>query len=150
MKAGKLQYDIIYLDILKSGVLFIVSPDKETFLKNISRLIHKEIIDKQHQGELIKDLIDCFSKDKVLYPGTTFETFTADGTQYLVVVLREELKDSDSTLVHEMYHVVYKLFKERGIEDEEVIAYTLEYLFSEGRNLLEKFKKKENNLQNNK
>lgn len=149
MKAGGLQYDIIYLDILKSGILFIVSPDKETFLKNISRLIHKEIIDKQHQEELIKDLIDCFSKDKVLYPGTTFETFTADGTQYLVVVLREELKDSDSTLVHEMYHVVYKLFKERGIKDEEVIAYTLEYLFSEGRKLLEKFRK-ENNLCNDK
>lgn len=149
MKAGGLQYDIIYLDILKSGILFIVSPDKETFLKNISRLIHKEIIDKQHQEELIKDLIDCFSKDKVLYPGTTFETFTADGTQYLLVVLREELKDSDSTLVHEMYHVVYKLFKECGIEDEEVIAYTLEYLFSEGRNLLEKFKK-ESSLHNNK
>lgn len=149
MKAGGLQYDIIYLDILKSGILFIVSPDKETFLKNISRLIHKEIIDKQYQGELIKDLIDCFSKDKVLYPGTTFETFTADGTQYLVVVLREELKDSDSTLVHEMYHVVYKLFKECGIEDEEMIAYTLEYLFSEGRNLLEKFKK-ESSLHNDK
>lgn len=46
MKAGKLQYDIIYLDILKSGVLFIVSPDKETFLKNVSKLIHKEIVDK--------------------------------------------------------------------------------------------------------
>ena len=42
MKAGGLQYDIIYLDILKNGVLFIVSPDKETFLKNISRVIHKE------------------------------------------------------------------------------------------------------------
>lgn len=150
MKAGKLQYDIIYLDILQSCILFIVSPDKETFLKNISRLIHKEIIDKQHQEELIKDLIDCFSKDKVLYPGTTFETFTTDGTQYLVVVLQEELKDSDSILVHEMYHVVYKFFKERGIEDEEVFAYTLEYLFSKGRNLLEKFKKKESSLQNNK
>nr|DAF86999.1 MAG TPA: protein of unknown function (DUF4157) [Siphoviridae sp. ctZiV25] len=149
MKAGKLQYDIIYLDILKSGVLFIVSPDKETFLKNISRLIHKEIIVKQHQEELIKDLIDCFSKDKVLYPGTTFETFTTDGTQYLIIVLQEELKDSDSILVHEMYHVVYKLFKERGIEDEETFAYTLEYLFSEGKKLLEKFKK-ESSLNNNK
>ena len=149
MKAGGLQYDIIYLDILKSGILFIVSPDKETFLKNISRLIHKEIIDKQHQEELIKDLIDCFSKDKVLYPDTTFETFTSDGTQYLVVVLRKELNDSNSTLVHEMYHVAHKLFKERGIEDEEVFAYTLEYLFSEGRNLLEKFRK-ENNLCNDK
>ena len=149
MKAGKLQYDIIYLDILKSGVLFIVSPDKEIFLKNVSKLIHKEIIDKQYQEELIKDLIDCFSKDKMLYPGTTFETFTTDGVQYLVVVLREDLNNLDSTLVHEMYHVAYKLFKERGIEDEEVFAYTLEYLFSEGRNLLEKFKK-ENNLCNDK
>lgn len=46
MKAGRLQYDIIYLDILKSGVLFIVSPDKENFLKNVSKLIHKEIVDK--------------------------------------------------------------------------------------------------------
>lgn len=149
MKVGKLQYDIIYLDILKSGVLFIVSPDKETFLKNILRLIHKEIIDKQHQGELIKDLIDCFSKDKVLYPGTTFETFTTDGTQYLVVVLQEDLSNLDSTLVHEMYHVTYKLFKERGIEDEEVFAYTLEYLFSKGRKFFEKFKK-ESSLHNNK
>lgn len=149
MKAGRLQYDIIYLDILKSGILFIVSPDKEIFLKNISRLIHKEIIDKQHQEELTKDLIDCFSKDRVLYPGTTFETFTTDGTQYLVVVLRKELNDSNSTLVHEMYHVAHKLFKERGIEDEEVFAYTLEYLFSEGRKLLEKFRK-ENNLCNDK
>lgn len=110
MKAGKLQYDIIYLDILKSGVLFIVSPDKETFLKNVSKLIHKEIVDKQYQEELIKDLIDCFSKDKVLYPGTTFETFTTDGIQYLVVVLREDLNNLVSTLVHEMYHVAYKLF----------------------------------------
>ena len=149
MKVGRLQYDIIYLDILQSGILFIVSPDKETFLKNISRLIHKEIIDKQHQDELIKDLIDCFSKDKVLYPGTTFETFTADGTQYLLVVLREELKDSDSTLVHEIYHVAYKLFKERGIEDEEIFAYTLEYLFSKGRKFFEKFRK-ESSLHNNK
>ena len=149
MKAGKLQYDIIYLDILKSGVLFIVSPDKEIFLKNISKLIHKEIIDKQYQEELIKDLIDCFSKDKILYPGTTFETFTTDGTQYLVVVLREELKDSDSILVHEMYHVVYKLFKERGIEDEEIFAYALEYLFSKGRKFFEKFRK-ESSLHNNK
>lgn len=149
MKAGKLQYDIIYLDILKSGILFIVSPDKETFLKNVSRVIHKEIADKQHQEELIKDLIDCFSKDRILYPGTTFETFTTDGTQYLVVVLQEELNDFDSTLVHEMYHVVHKLFKECGIEDEEVFAYTLEYLFSEGRKLLEKFRK-ENNLCNDK
>lgn len=149
MKVGRLQYDIIYLDILQSGILFIVSPDKETFLKNISRLIHKEIIDKQHQEELIKDLIDCFSKDKVLYPGTTFETFTADGTQYLLVVLREELKDSDSTLVHEIYHVAYKLFKERGIEDEEIFAYTLEYLFSKGRKFFEKFRK-ESSLHNNK
>ena len=57
MKAGRLQYDIIYLDILKSGVLFIVSPDKETFLNNVSKLIHKEIVDKQRQEELIKDLI---------------------------------------------------------------------------------------------
>ncbi len=149
MKAGGLQYDIIYLDILKSSVLFIVSPDKETFLKNISRVIHKEIVDKQHQEELTKDLIDCFSKDRVLYPGTTFETFTTDGTQYLVVVLKEELNDSNSTLVHEMYHVVHKLFKERGIEDEEVFAYTLEYLFSEGRKLLEKFRK-ESGLSNDK
>lgn len=149
MKAGKLQYDIIYLDILRSGILFIVSPDKETFLKNISRVIHKEIIVKQHQGELIKDLIDCFSKDKVLYPGTTFETFTADGVQYLIVVLKEELNNSYNTLVHEMYHVVYKLFKECGIEDEETFAYTLEYLFSEGKKLLEKFKK-ESSLHNNK
>lgn len=141
MKAGGLQYDIIYLNILKSGVLFIVSPDKETFLKNVSRVIHKEIADKQHQEELIKDLIDCFSKDRVLYPGTTFETFTTDGTQYLVVVLQEELNDFDSILVHEMYHVVYKLFKECGIEDEETFAYTLEYLFSTGRILLEKFRK---------
>lgn len=46
MKVGRLQYDIIYLDILRSGILFIVSPDKETFLKNISRVIHKEIIVK--------------------------------------------------------------------------------------------------------
>ena len=149
MKVGKLQYDIIYLDILQSGILFIVSPDKETFLKNISRLIHKEIINKQHQGELIKDLIDCFSKDKVLYPGTTFETFTTDGTQYLVVVLQEDLNNLDSTLVHEMYHVAYKLFKERGIEDEEVFAYTLEYLFSKGREFFEKFRK-ESSLNNNK
>lgn len=149
MKVGRLQYDIIYLDILQSGILFIVSPDKETFLKNISRLIHKEIIDKQHQEELIKDLIDCFSKDKVLYPGTTFETFTADGTQYLLVVLREELKDSDSTFVHEIYHVAYKLFKERGIKDEEIFAYTLEYLFSKGRKFFEKFRK-ESSLHNNK
>lgn len=149
MKAGKLQYDIIYLDILKSGVLFIVSPDKETFLKNVSKLIHKEIIDKQYQEELIKDLIDCFSKDKMLYPGTTFETFTTDGVQYLVVVLREDLNNLDSTLVHEMYHVAYKLFKERGIEDEEVFAYTLEYLFSKGREFFEKFRK-ESSLNNNK
>lgn len=149
MKVGRLQYDIIYLDILQSGILFIVSPDKEIFLKNVSKLIHKEIIDKQYQEELIKDLIDCFSKDKVLYPGTTFETFTADGTQYLLVVLREELKDSDSTLVHEIYHVAYKLFKERGIEDEEIFAYTLEYLFSKGRKFFEKFRK-ESSLHNNK
>lgn len=149
MKAGKLQYDIIYLDILRSGILFIVSPDKETFLKNISRLIHKEIIDKQHQGELIKDLIDCFSKDKMLYPGTTFETFTTDGVQYIIVVLKAELNNPDSTLVHEMCHVVQKLFNECGIEDEEVFAYTLEYLFSEGRKLLEKFRK-ESGLSNDK
>lgn len=136
MKAGKLQYDIIYLDILRSGVLFIVSPDKETFLKNVSKLIHKKIVDKQHQEELIKDLIDCFSKDKVLYPGTTFEAFTTDGVQYLVVVLREDLNNLDSILVHEMYHVAYKLFKERGIEDEEVFAYTLEYLFSNNSSLI--------------
>lgn len=149
MKAGGLQYGIIYLDILKSGVLFIVSPDKETFLKNVSRVINKEIVDKQHQEELIKDLVDCFSKDMVLYPGTTFETFTTDGIQYLVIVLREELNDSDSTLVHEMYHVAYKLFKERGIEDEEVFAYTLEYLFSKGKEFFEKFRK-ENSLHNDK
>lgn len=149
MKAGGLQYDIIYLDILKSGVLFIVSPDKETFLKNISKVIHKEVIDKQHQEELIRDLVDCFSKDKVLYPGTTFETFTTNGTQYLVVVLREELNDSDNILVHEMYHVMHKLFKERGIEDEEVFAYTLEYLFSKGKDFFKKFRK-ENNLHNDK
>lgn len=149
MKAGGLQYDIIYLDILKSGVLFIVSPDKETFLKNISKVIHKEVIDKQHQEELIRDLVDCFSKDKVLYPGTTFETFTTNGTQYLVVVLREELNDSDNILVHEMYHVMHKLFKERGIEDEEVFAYTLEYLFSKGKEFFEKFRK-ENSLHNDK
>lgn len=149
MKASRLQYDIIYLDILKSGILFIVSPDKETFLKNISRLIHKEIIDKQHQGELIKDLIDCFSKDKMLYPGTTFETFTTDGVQYIIVVLKAELNNPDSTLVHEMCHVVQKLFNECGIEDEEVFAYTLEYLFSEGRKLLEKFRK-ESGLSNDK
>lgn len=141
MKAGGLQYDIIYLDILKSGVLFIVSPDKETFLKNISKVIHKEVVDKQHQEKLIRDLVDCFSKDKVLYPGTTFETFTPNGTQYLVVVLREDLNDSDSTLVHEMYHVMHKFFKERGIEDEEVFAYTLEYLFSKGKEFFEKFRK---------
>lgn len=149
MKASRLQYDIIYLDILKSGILFIVSPDKETFLKNISRLIHKEIIDKQHQGELIKDLIDCFSKDKMLYPGTTFETFTTDGVQYIIVVLKAELNNPDSTLVHEMCHVVQKLFNECDIEDEEVFAYTLEYLFSEGRKLLEKFRK-ESGLSNDK
>lgn len=149
MKASRLQYDIIYLDILKSGILFIVSPDKETFLKNISRLIHKEIIDKQHQGELIKDLIDCFSKDKMLYPDTTFETFTTDGVQYIIVVLKAELNNPDSTLVHEMCHVVQKLFNECGIEDEEVFAYTLEYLFSEGRKLLEKFRK-ESGLSNDK
>lgn len=149
MKASRLQYDIIYLDILKSGILFIVSPDKETFLKNISRLIHKEIIDKQHQGELIKDLIDCFSKDKMLYPGTTFETFTIDGVQYIIVVLKAELNNPDSTLVHEMCHVVQKLFNECDIEDEEVFAYTLEYLFSEGRKLLEKFRK-ESGLSNDK
>ena len=141
MKAGGLQYDIIYLDILKNGVLFIVSPDKETFLKNISRVIHKEVGDKQHQERLIKALVDCFSKDRVLYPGTTFEAFTADGIQYLVVVLQEELNDFNSTLVHEMYHVVHKLFKERGIEDEEVFAYTLEYLFSKGKEFFEKFRK---------
>lgn len=149
MKAGGLLYDIIYLDILKSGVLFIVSPDKETFLKNISKVIHKEVVDKQHQEELIRDLVDCFSKDKVLYPGTTFETFTSNGTQYLVVVLREDLNDSDSTLVHEMYHVMHKLFKERGIEDEEVFAYTLEYLFSKEKEFFEKFRK-ENCLHNDK
>lgn len=149
MKAGGLHHGIIYLDILKSGVLFIVSPDKETFLKNVSRVIHKEVVDKQHQEELIRELVDCFSKDMVLYPGTTFETFTADGVQYLVVVLREELNDSDSTLVHEMYHVVHKLFKERGIEDEEVFAYTLEYLFSKGKEFFEKFRK-ERSLQKDK
>ncbi len=141
MKAGGLQYDIIYLDILRSDVLFIVSPDKETFLKNVSRVIHKEVGDKQHQEELIKALVDCFSKDRVLYPDTTFEAFTADGIQYLVVVLQEELNDFNSTLVHEMYHVVHKLFKERGIEDEEVFAYTLEYLFSKGKEFFEKFRK---------
>lgn len=85
----------------------------------------------------------------ILYPGTTFEAFTTDGIQYLVVVLREELNDSDNTLVHEMYHVVHKLFKERGIEDEEMIAYTLEYLFSKGKEFFEKFRK-ENSLPNDK
>ena len=149
MKIGGLQYDFINLDILNYNVLFIVSPDKETFLKNISRLIHKELCNKQHQEELTRDLIDCFSKDKILYPGTTFENFTTDGTQYIVVVLREELYNSDSVLVHEMYHVVHKLFEERGITDEEVFAYTLEYLFSKGKKIFEKIKK-ENSLRNDK
>ena len=119
--------------------MFMVSPDKEAFLKNIARVIRKQVTDKQHQEELTNDLVDCFSKDRVLYPGTTFETFTSDGVQYLVVVLRENLRDCNSILVHEMYHVVHKLFKERGIEDEEVFAYTLEYLFSEGKKMFEKF-----------
>ena len=87
MKAGGLQYSAINVDILQSDILFIVSSDKETFLKDISKVIHKALIDKQHQEEIIKDLIDCFSKDRVLYPGTTFETFTTDGVQYLIVVL---------------------------------------------------------------
>lgn len=141
MKAGGLQYNIINIDILRSGILFMMSPDKETFLKDISKVIHKEVADKQHQEELTKDLIDCFSKDKVLYPGTTFETFTTDGVQYIVVVLKAELNNPDSILVHEMCHVVQKLFNERGVEDEEVFAYTLEYLFFKGKEFLEKFKK---------
>lgn len=149
MKAGNLQYGILNVDILRNGILFIVSPDKEVFLKDISKVIHKTIIDKQHQEEIIKDLIDCFSKDRILYPGTTFETFTTDGVQYLIVVLKEELNNPYNTLVHEMYHVVYKLFKECGIEDEETFAYTIEYLFSTGRELLEKFRK-ENSLHNDK
>ena len=86
-------------------------------------------------------MVDCFSKDRCLYPGTTFETFTTDGVQYLIVVLRNDLVNPDSIIVHEMCHVVQKLFKECGIEDEEVFAYTLEYLFSKGKELLEKFKK---------
>lgn len=149
MKTGGLQYDFINLDMLNYGVMFVVSPDKEIFLKNIPRLIRKEVSNEQHQEELIRDLIDCFSKDRILYPGTTFETFTTDGVQYIIVVLREELNDSDRVLVHEMYHVVHKLFKEREIADEEVFAYTLEYLFSKGKKLFEKFKK-ESNLHNNK
>lgn len=149
MKAGGLQYSAINVDILQSDILFIVSSDKETFLKDISKVIHKTLIDKQHQEEIIKDLIDCFSKDRVLYPGTTFETFTTDGVQYIIVVLKAELNNPDSTLVHEMCHVVQKLFNECGIEDEEVFAYTLEYLFLEGRKLLEKFRK-ESGLSNDK
>ncbi len=149
MKAGGLQYSAINVDILRSDILFIVSSDKETFLKDISKVIHKALIDKQHQEEIIKDLIDCFSKDRVLYPGTTFETFTTDGAQYLIVVLKAELNNPDNILVHEMCHVVQKLFNECGIEDEEVFAYTLEYLFSEGRKLLEKFRK-ERGLSNDK
>lgn len=149
MKAGGLQYSAINVDILRSDILFIVSPDKETFLKDISKVVYKALINKQHQEELTKDLIDCFSKDRILYPGTTFETFTTDGVQYIIVVLKAELNNPDSTLVHEMCHVVQKLFNECGIEDEEVFAYTLEYLFSEGRKLLEKFRK-ESGLSNNK
>lgn len=148
MKTGDLKHDVIYVDILKSGILFIVSPNKETLLKTISRVIHKQVIDKLHQEELTKDLIDCFSKDRVLYPGTTFETFTTDGVQYLIVVLCENLNNPDCILVHEMCHVVHKLFKECGIEDEEIFAYTLEYLFSEGKKLFEKFKKESSSNNN--
>lgn len=143
MKAGDLKYDIIHIDILKSGILFMVSPDKETLIKNAPKVIRKEIVDKQHIKDLTKDLVDCFSKDRTLYPGTTFETFVGDGTQYLVVVLRNDLTDPNRILVHEMYHVVHKLFKECGIEDEEVFAYTLEYLFSKGRDIMEKFKQED-------
>lgn len=46
-----------------------------------------------------------------------------------------------------MLHINF--FKECGIEDEEVFAYTLEYLVSKGKDFFEKFKK-ESSLHNNK
>lgn len=141
MKIKGIDYDIFYLNIFNSGVIFIVAPDKEAFLKAIPSVMKDAIADKNHRKQLTIDLMDCISKDRILYPGTTFEDFTSDGVQYLIVILRKgETKEKLERIIpHEMFHTVYKLCKERGIEDEETQAYMLEYLCGKAFSTLREF-----------
>lgn len=145
MKIKGIDYDIFYLNIFNSGVIFIVAPDKETFLEAIPSVMKDAIADENHRKQLTVDLMDCISKDRILYPGTTFEDFTSDGVQYLIVILHKgNTKEKlERTIPHEMFHVVYKLCKERGIEDEETSAYILEYLCGKAYAALREYKEED-------
>ena len=145
MRIKNIDYDIFYLDIFNSGVIFIVASDKESLLDAIPSVMNDAIADESHRKQLTADLTDCISKDRMLYPGTTFEDFISDGVQYLIVILRrgEPEEKLEKTIPHEMFHAVYKLCKECGIEDEETQAYMLEYLCGKAYCALREYKEED-------
>lgn len=53
-------------------------------------------------------------------------TFTYGDSTNCMVIFREE--PTNKVVAHELYHVAYRVLKQRGIEDEEAWAYLIGYL----------------------
>lgn len=140
MGRKKIYYTTVGIEMFDTDILFIITPDEETFYKHFpgiyKRLKIEDTLEKDF--EIIKEAInkmDEWSAITQLYPGSVFDAI-------VVMVGDSPLDVGYNVLVHECFHAMSHICRRKGVEDEETGAYILEYLYAKTEEWLSKEKQK--------
>ena len=122
----------IPVDIFRRDVAVIITNSREFLQEEIESVLKDDLLMESNYAKEFANVRREELKIEDPFPlGLTYVIQSSDSGKGTFVILNGTPKTlSKTVIIHEMYHAMRKICKDRGVDDEETEAYLLEFMCS--------------------
>ena len=147
MKKFKIYSNSIQIELFDKEVVILITNSKDFLHDDIEKVLSEDLgmIDKCAK-EFAKEIQNILEEENFLSPGLTTTITTRSGYKDIFCIFDgiSPKVISKEVIIHEMFHAMRSICKSAGVEDEETMAYMLEYLCHKFFEIVATFGKKDN------
>lgn len=131
MKKLRICSNQIPVDIFGKEVIILITNSKSYLQDEIEKVLAEDLGFKDDIAkEFADELKDILKEEDFLFPGTTIALTTNKGYTDVFCIFKGDSPKSvpKEVIIHEMFHAMRSICKTSGVNDEETMAYMLDYL----------------------
>ena len=131
MKKLRICSNNIPVDMFNKEVIILITNSKGYLQDEIEGVLAEDLgMRDDIAKEFADELKDILKEEDFLFPGTTITLTTNKGYTDVFCIFNGDSPKSvpKEVIIHEMFHAMRSICKTSGVDDEETMAYMLDYL----------------------
>lgn len=145
MKKFKIYSNSIQVELFDKEVVILITNSKDFLHDDIEKVLSEDLgMVEECAKEFAKEIQEILEEENFLPLGLTTTITTKQGYKDIFCIFEGTSPKaiSKEVIIHEMFHAMKSICKSAGVDDEETMAYMLEYLCKKFFEIVDAFGKK--------